>query len=235
MEFLKEYYRFIEIFIGGLDCSISDLTINLLYPSIVLIILSIFLRNPKYYPENVQNFSEMIYEGAYSFLFSQVGHKGEKYISCLMALMFYIILLNISNLFPWNYGATSQLVVDFSLAMIVFFLVVSMGFKTYGIHIWKHFIMDVPLFMKPILFLLELFSFLIRPLTLAIRLSVNVLVGHLILHIISSLSLGFSGDIILTLAFSIIFSIFEILVSFLQAYIFVMLACIYVAEMTHGH
>ncbi|WP_342261794.1 F0F1 ATP synthase subunit A [Alphaproteobacteria bacterium endosymbiont of Tiliacea citrago] len=234
MDFLKEYHRFVEIYFAGLDFSISNLTLNLLYPSFFIFIFYLFL-NVGYYPQGVQNFYEMIYENLYSFILGQVGKKAERCIPCLMSLAVFIVLLNLSNLFPWNYAATSQFMVNFSLAIIVFFMVFFMGFKHYGIHIWKHFVVDVPLFMQPFLFILELLSFSIRPLTLAVRLSVNVIVGHLILHILGKMSLGFSGDKLITLVFSIGFSIFEVLVSFLQAYIFIMLACIYIAEMSLGH
>lgn len=235
MHFFKHYHRFVKIFVGSLDFSITDLTLNLLFPSIVMLFLYFFLLHIEYYPATIQNFCEMIYEGAYSFIEEQVGPKAKGCEHVLMALMFFIILLNLSNLFPWSYGATSQFGVNISLAFIVFCVVFFFGIKKYGIHVWKHFVLDIPLAMKPFLFVLELFSFCIRPLTLAVRLSMNVLVGHLILQILSEMSLGVPGLKILTLAFSIGFCIFEMLVSFLQAYIFIILSCVYIAEMSDGH
>lgn len=234
MNFFKEYHRFVNIVIGGFDCSISDLALHLLFPSLLMIILYFFLHI-QYYPEGFQNFCELCYETLYSFILGQVGYKAEECVHWLMSLMVFIIFLNVSNLFPWSYGATSQFMVNFTLAIIVFLLVITMGFRRYGLNILKHFIMDVPTFMKPFLFVLEILSFLIRPLTLAARLCINVLVGHLILHTLSAMSFGFTGSKVISLVFCVGFSIMELFVSFLQAYIFVMLSCMYIAEISSGH
>lgn len=231
----KLHKKLVEITIAGFDCSISDLTINLMIPTLLVFILYAFFLNIEYYPNDFQNFCEMLYESCYDFLLSQVGKKAEWSVHYLMALMFFIISLNLSNLIPWNFGATSQFMVNFSLALIVFIFVFLMGFKHYGFNVLKHFVLDVPLFMKPFLFFLEIISFSLRPFILAARLTINVVVGHMILHLIGNIHLSFPGWRILPLVFSVAFSIFEILVSFLQAYIFIILACIYIAEMSNGH
>jgi len=189
-----------------------------------------------YYPRSLQNFVEMVYEACYNIFYEYLGKHGAKYIPFLFSLILFIFLLNVGSLIPGLFACTSQLSLTLTLSFMVFLLVIGIGFWEHGNGFWKMFIPpDLPFILKPFLFVLEMFSFLIRPFSLALRLAINMIAGHVMLHIIASFGAGILAIKLGAIAISAILSIFELVVAALQAYVFALLSCIYIADIMHGH
>ncbi len=235
--FLNKYHIIFPFFLGKFDFSISDFALTVLFvPLIVAFVMFIGSRKMSYYPRGLQNFVEIVYEACYNVFYGYLGQRGAKYIPFLFSLILFIFLLNVANLIPGLFACTSQLALTLSLSLMVFLLVVVIGFWEHGNKFWQTFIPpDLPFVLKPFLFILELFSFLIRPMSLALRLVINMVAGHVMLHIIGSFGAGIWSIKILAIAISSILSIFELVVAALQAYVFALLSCIYIADIMHGH
>lgn len=235
--FLVKHKVLFPIFFKGLDFSISDFALTVLgVPLGICCLMAFASRKIAYYPSFIQNIVEMIYEALYGIFISYLGQEGKKYIPFLFSLMIFIFILNISNLIPGLFASSSQLSLTLTLGLMVFFLIIAVGFYEYKLKFLSMFIpVGIPGVLKPVLFVLELFSFIIRPFSLALRLAINMIAGHVMLHQIASFSKGFSAISVLTIAISSILSIFEIVVAGLQAYVFAVLSCIYIADILHGH
>lgn len=234
--FLTKHKIIVPFIYKHLDFSISDFSLTVvLVPFFTLLIMYLGARKLAYYPRSLQNIVEMIYEGCYNIFYGYLGKHGQKYIPFLFSLIVFIFLLNVGNLIPGLFGCTSQLALTLTLAIMVFFVVVFIGFWEHGMKFWSMFIPpDLPLVLKPFLFTIEMFSFLIRPMSLALRLAINMIAGHVMLSIIASFGSGWSIKVI-AIAISSILSIFELIVAGLQAYVFALLSCIYIADMMNGH
>ena len=149
----------------------------------------------------------------------------------------FVAMCNILGMTPYSFTATSQIVVTLSLALIAFATITIFAIYRNGIvGFFKMFLPSgVPLFMSPLIFAIEFFSFLIRPITLSVRLFANMVAGHVLLKVIAGfiISLGLAG--IFPLLFAIIMTGFELFVAILQAYIFAVLVAAYLAEVTKAH
>lgn len=199
-------------------------------------------------PKGIQN----VAESAYMFVRDQIAvdvigpRDGVRFAPYLAALFFFIFFLNLLEIVPGiNFPVTSRMAVPAALALITYLLFNFLGIKKQGpIRYFKDtlFPPGVPAPIKPLLAIIELFSvFVIRPLTLAIRLLANMMAGHVLLTIFFLFSADFVAlDISLPLGIvtAIVAAgliIFELLVITIQAYIFTMLTAFYIAEAIHGH
>jgi F-type H+-transporting ATPase subunit a len=236
--FLSEHTKLIPIHIFGYDFSISDFALSIVgAPLLISVISYLIVRNLAYYPGKIQSFLEIAYETLHDAIAENLSSKGEKYINFLMSMMIFILFLNLANLIPGFFSCTSQFAVTFSLSGMVFILLLFVGIREYKFGIWRLFLPEgLPMFLKPLMFLLELLTFLIRPIALALRLTINVLAGHTMLNVISSFAnnTNIFGQLFITL-FSAVLCMFEIGVAVLQAYIFVVLSSIYISEILDSH
>lgn len=228
---------FLKAFGFNFDFSISDFSATILsLPLSVLFLMYIGSKSISYYPNALQNVVEMIYEGLYGIFYGYLKEKGAKYIPFLFSLMLFIFVLNLGNLLPGVFGCSSQLAVTLTLGLMVFFIVLIIGIYEYRSKFFHLFIpAGIPGILKPFLLLLEMFSFAIRPFSLALRLAINMIAGHVMLHVIGGFGKGVVGIKVLTIAISSVLSIFEIVVAGLQAYVFAVLSCIYIADILYGH
>jgi len=235
--FLVEHRVFLPIFFGKLDFSISDFSLSVVFlPMILFLVMFFAMRKAQYHPKSLQNFVELIYEKFYGIFYGYLHEAGKKYIPFLFSLMLFIFVLNLGNLIPGVFPTTSQPTLTFSLGIVVFVLMTIIGFVSHGLKFYHHFIPSgIPGVLKPILFVLEVFSYCIRPVSLALRLAINMLAGHVMLHVIASFSKDLTPYSAISIAISGVLSIFEIGVAALQAYVFAVLSCIYIADILKGH
>jgi F-type H+-transporting ATPase subunit a len=141
------------------------------------------------------------------------------------------------GLLPYAFTVTSQIIITFFLAIVIFFGVTIIGFIKNGVGFLKIFAPSgVPIFLFPIIVAIEIISFLSRPVSLSVRLFANMLAGHTMLKVFGGfvVSLGIVGGW-LPLSFSVALTALEILVAFLQAYVFAVLSCIYLNDALNMH
>jgi F-type H+-transporting ATPase subunit a len=195
-------------------------------------------------PGRLQSISEMSYEFVASMLHDAAGSQGMKFFPFVFSQFMFVLVANLLGLFPYFFTVTSHIIVTFALALLVIGTVVVYGFMKHGLGFLKLFVpQGVPGILIPLVVLIEVISFLSRPISLSVRLFANMLAGHITLKVFAgfvvSLSaagfLGVAGSI-LPLAMTVAITALEVLVAFLQAYVFAVLTCMYLNDALHpGH
>jgi F-type H+-transporting ATPase subunit a len=137
---------------------------------------------------------------------------------------------------PYSFTTTSHIAVTFAFAVIMFIIVNIIAFKKHGLKFFSFFLpTGTPLWLAPLMILIELFTYLARPISLSIRLAANIVAGHILLKVLAGfiIMMGFFGFI--PAVFVVIFTCFEIFVAILQAYIFTILICVYLNDAVNLH
>lgn len=232
---------FYPLYIGNLDFSITNTTITLVFAILlILFFLTISLYNATLIPGYWQSLIELIYKFIQSLIKEQIGSKGQPYFPLIFVVFLFILFLNLIGLVPYGFTVTAQIAVTFTLALSFFIGLTIIGFKAQGIKFLKIFVPSgIPLWLLPLLIVIEIMSYCLRPLSLSIRLFANMLAGHVLLHIIAGASLfALTKNILLALLpwlFITVFMVLEIGIAFLQAYVFSILLCIYLHDSLYGH
>ena len=204
--------------------------------------LTLAMRSRRLVPGRAQSMAEMSYEFVANMIHSSTGEDGMRFFPFVFSLFFFVLFCNFFGMVPGSFTVTSQIAVTFSLASLVMLTVIVTGFAKHGIGFLKLFVPAAPL---PLLFLLvpiEVVSFLTRPVSLSVRLFANMLAGHTMLAVFGGfvVLLGGAGGIlsvvsVAPMALIIAIMLLELLVAFLQAYVFAILTCIYLNEALHLH
>jgi len=194
----------------------------------------------KIVPGRLQSAAEMLYEFIAGMVRENVGDEGKKYFPFFFTLFMFVLFGNLVGLIPGAFTFTSHIIVTFTLALIIFLTITLIGFARHGTHFLSLFFPSgAPLATAPILIPIEVISYMSRPISLSVRLFANMTVGHIILKIFAGfvISLGAFFVIPGVVPFSVLVGIMalEFFVAALQAYIFTILACIYLHDAIHLH
>ncbi len=233
----------VPLHIGGYDVSFTNQS---LFMVVVVMAAAAFLTfamsGRRLVPSRVQSMAEMSYEFVAGMIDSSAGEEGLRFFPFVFTLFVFVLFCNFFGMVPWAFTVTSQIAVTFSLAALVILTVIVTGFAKHGIGFLKLFVPHAPL---PLLFLLvpiEVISFLTRPISLSVRLFANMLAGHTMLAVFAGfvVLLGGAGGVLSVLsvapmALIVAIMLLELLVAFLQAYVFAILTCIYLNEALHLH
>jgi F-type H+-transporting ATPase subunit a len=173
----------------------------------------------------------------------QVGHEGKKYFPFVFALFMFVLFGNLIGLLPYAFTYTSHIAVTLGLAATVFFVTTIVALALHGKKFFGYFFPEgAPLWLAPIIVPVELVSYLSRPISLSVRLFANMVAGHVLLKVFATFvvllgGLGMIGPVaaLLPLSVNVLLVGFEILVAFLQAYVFAILTCIYLHDAVHLH
>jgi F-type H+-transporting ATPase subunit a len=195
-------------------------------------------------PGRLQSVAELSYEFVANTVRSSAGNEGMKFFPFVFTLFMFVLFANIIGLIPFSFTVTSQLIVTVALALTVFLTVVIYGFWHNGLHFFNLFVpKGVPKLILPMIVFIEVLSFLSRPVSHSVRLFANMLAGHITLQVFAGFiimlaSAGVLGWLGATLPFImvVLLTALELLVAFLQAYVFAILTCIYLNDAIHpGH
>jgi F-type H+-transporting ATPase subunit a len=227
----------VPISLGGADVSFTN---SSLFMVITLGLVSAFMilgmRRSAIVPGRWQCAAELAYEFVAGLLRDTVGQEGRKYFPFVFTLFMFILCGNLLGMVPYSFTFTSHIIVTFALAFVIFIGVTVLGFAKHGMHFFSFFVPPgTPLPMYPLLIPIEVISYLSRPISLSVRLFANMLAGHTLLKVIAGFvaALGFFG--VLPLAFVVALTGLEILIAFLQAYVFTILTCLYINDALHLH
>ncbi|MGR3621921.1 F0F1 ATP synthase subunit A [Pseudophaeobacter sp.] len=185
-------------------------------------------------PSRAQSVAELTYGFIYKMVEDVAGKDGVKFFPYIMTLFMFILMANFLGLIPTSFTTTSHIAVTAVLAALVFFTVTIVGFVKNGVGFLGLFwVSSAPLALRPILAIIELISYFVRPVSHSIRLAGNVMAGHAVLKVFA----GFAGALGL-FSFLPIFAItavyaLEVLVAFIQAYVFTILTCVYLKDALH--
>lgn len=195
-------------------------------------------------PNRVQLVSEMLYEFVANMVSDSAGKAGMKFFPFVFSLFMFVLVANLFGMVPFFFTVTSHIIVTFALAMLVFVVVVIYGFWKNGFGFLKLFVPSgVPMYILPLVAVIEVISFLSRPISLSVRLFANILAGHITLKVfagfvVSMGGLGFLGWLgaLLPLTLTVGITALEFLVAVLQAYVFALLTSMYINDAIHpGH
>lgn len=227
----------IEI-LGGIDLSFTNAS---LYMVITVILASVFMkvafRRGELVPGRLQNTGEMLYEFVNNMLRDSIGPQGRQYFPFVFSLFLMILIGNLIGLVPGAFTFTSHIAVTGALALFVIGMVTFLGFAKHGVKFLQLFVPPgVPGPLLPLISVIELISYLSRPLSLSVRLFANMMAGHAVLKIFAffCVQMGVAFAIFPALMNTAIFA-FEVLVAFLQAYVFAILTCIYLRDVVELH
>jgi F-type H+-transporting ATPase subunit a len=225
--------------IAGIDLSFTNSALYMVLATFLIVSFMLFAtRKKSLIPSKFQVTAEIVYNFIYNMLYTSIGKEGVKFFPLIFSLFTFVLLCNLLGITPYSFTPTSQIIVTLMLALISFLAITIYAIYRNGIlGFIKMFLPSgVPLFMAPLIFAIELFSFLIRPITLSVRLFANMVAGHVLLKVIAGfiISLGFVFGT-MPFLFSVVMTGFETFVAVLQSYIFAVLVCAYLAETTRAH
>ncbi|TIR15083.1 MAG: F0F1 ATP synthase subunit A [Mesorhizobium sp.] len=237
-----QIHPIIPLHIGGYDVSFTN---SSLFMVVTIVLASAFLywstASRALIPGRLQSVSEMAYEFVGNMLRDAAGKQGMQFFPLVFSLFMFVLVANLIGLFPYFFTVTSHIIVTFTLAILVIGTVVVYGFAKHGLGFLKLFVPHgVPGLLLPLVVAIEVISFVSRPVSLSVRLFANMLAGHITLKVFSGfvVSLGALGAVgiagsILPLAMAVALTALELLVAFLQAYVFAVLTCMYLNDALH--
>jgi len=237
--------KLFPIEVGGMDFSFTNSSLFMVATVAVASIFLIMSTNGRgLVPGRWQSVAEMSYEFVASTLRSSAGTEGIKFFPLVFSLFMFVLVANLIGMFPYFFTITSHIIVTFALAMVVILTVIIYGLMRNGLGFFKLFVPSgVPAALLPLVTLIEIISFLSRPISLSVRLFANMLAGHITLKVFAGFvimlsSAGVAGYVgaVLPLAMTVALTALEFLVAFLQAYVFTVLTCMYLNDAIHpGH
>jgi F-type H+-transporting ATPase subunit a len=230
--------RLFELRIGGVDASFTN---SALFMLIAIVAITAFLllatRQRSLVPTRLQSMAELSYEFVANMIRDNVGTAGMQYFPFIFSLFMFILFCNLIGMIPFTFTVTSHIIVTFAMALVVFIGVTIIGFARHGLGYLKLFVpAGVPMALLPLLVVIEVLSYLIRPISLSVRLFANMTAGHTMLKVFGGfvVMLGVLGGWA-PLAFVVALTGLEFGIAVLQAYVFTILTCIYLNDAVHMH
>ena len=231
--------------IGGYEIAFTNSALFMLIALGVISLLTIGATSSRaVVPGRMQSVAEISYEFIATTLRSSAGTEGMKFFPLVFSLFMFVLTVNLIGLIPYAFTVTSHIIVTVALALLVFLTVIVYGFWSHGLHFFKLFVPSgIPIYILPLVTFIEVLSFLSRPVSHSVRLFANMLAGHITLKVFGGFvtmlgALGIVGWIgaVLPLGMTVALTALELLVAFLQAYVFAILTCIYINDAIHpGH
>jgi F-type H+-transporting ATPase subunit a len=229
--------RILEVDLGFVDASFTNSSLFMIVAiALVMLFLIASTREKALIPGRWQSMAEIAYEFVANMVRTNVGTEGRKYFPFIFSLFMFILFGNMLGIIPYTFTFTSHLAVTFGMAVVVFLGTTIIGFAKHGLHFFSFFLpQGTPWFIAPILVPIEILSYFTRPISLSLRLFANMTAGHTLLKVFAGFvaALGIAG--VVPLAAVVGLTGLEMLVAFLQAYVFAVLSCIYLNDALHMH
>ena len=230
-----EIRELIPLDLAGHDISFTNSALTMAI-AVALVIVVVGCGRRALVPGRWQALAEICYEFCANLLRDTVGNDGRKYFPFIFTLFMFILFGNMLGMVPYSFTFTSHIIVTFVMAIVVFAGVTVLGFVKHGVRFFGFFVPPgVSLVMWPLMIPIEIISYLSRPISLAVRLFANMTAGHTMLKVFAGFvpALGAAG--IFPLAFATALTGLELLIAFLQAYVFTVLTCLYISDALHLH
>ena len=232
--------------IGGRTIAFTNSSAYMLLAVAVICLVAVRgMKGGQLVPGRFQSMAELSYEFVATMIRSNAGQEGMKFFPLVYSIFMFILVTNVVSIIPYTFSVTSQIIVTATFALLVFFTVLIYGFYKNGLKFFKIFVpAGIPIYILPLVVSIEIISFLSRPLSHSVRLFANMLAGHITLKVFAGFvamlgtslgAIGWLGGMV-PLAMTIALTALELLVAFLQAYVFAILTCIYLNDALHpGH
>ncbi len=227
-----------EVKINGINLSFTNASLFMLISALLILLFLVFgTKEKKIIPSKIQLISEMLYNFVSKMINDTAGKKAKPYFPFIFSLFIFVLFCNMIGMLPYSFTVTSHIIVTLAFAIFIFISVTILGFMIHGFKYLKIFVPSgVPMLLLPIIMVIEVISYLSRPISLSVRLFANMMAGHTMLKVFGGfvISLGVVAGW-LPLTFSVALTGLEILVAFLQAYVFAILTCIYLNDALNLH
>ena len=192
-------------------------------------------REGRIVPGRGQSVAELAYGFVHKMVEDVAGKDGLKYFPYILTLFLFIVFANFLGLLPMSFTTTSHIAVTAVLALGVFLTVTVLGFVLHGAHFLELFwVSSAPLALRPILAIIEVISYFVRPVSHSIRLAGNMMAGHAVIKVFAGFAAIAAISPVSVLAITAMYGL-EILVCFIQAYVFTILTCVYLKDALHPH
>jgi F-type H+-transporting ATPase subunit a len=233
-----EIKRIVPLELFGWDVSFTNSSLFMVIAMAIIPLFYLVAMNRRaLVPGRLQSTAELSYEYVANMVRDIVGEGGMKYFPWIFTIFMFILVLNLLGLVPYSFTVTSHIIVTFAFAAMVWLVVTAIGFINHGPGFLKLFVPSgVPWWLLPIIVVIELISYLIRPISHSVRLFANMMAGHAMLKVFAGfvIGLGLLGGWA-PLVFLVGFTGLELVVAFLQAFIFTVLTCIYLNDAVNMH
>ena len=229
--------KILDVDLGFVDVSFTN---SALFMVLAVAVTSGFLilgmRERSVVPGRWQSLVELCYEFVANMVRDNVGSDGRKYFPFIFSLFMFFLMGNMLGLLPYSFTFTSHLAVTFGMAMVVFIGTTVIAFAKHGFKFFGFFLPHgTPIFVAPLLVPIEILSYFFRPISLALRLFANMTAGHTLLKVFGGfvVAMGVAGVVPLVAVVAV--TGIEVIIAFLQAFVFTILTCIYLNDALHMH
>jgi F-type H+-transporting ATPase subunit a len=237
-----EIYPLVPIDIGGIDASFTNSSLWMLISAAVVVLL-LLAAPSKLVPTRLQSVGEVAYEFISNMMRDILGESGRPFFPFVFTLFMFILAANMLGMVPYSFTVTSHIIVTFALAAVVFVGATIVGFVKNGPGYLRLFAPSgVPVLLLPLLVVIEVISYFTRPISLSVRLFANMMAGHTMLKVFAGfvVMFGLAGAAWMPLGlapFLLMIGLtgLEVLIAFLQAYVFAVLTCIYLNDALNMH
>jgi F-type H+-transporting ATPase subunit a len=232
--------------IGGYTIAFTNSSAYMLLTVAVISLLAVRgVKKQQLVPGRFQSAAELSYVFVANMIRSTAGEDGMRFFALVYSIFMFILVSNLIGIIPYTFTVTSHIIITAAFALLVFFTVLIYGFYRNGLKFFRMFVPPgIPFYILPLIVTIEVISFLSRPLSHSVRLFANMLAGHVALKVFAGFvvmlgaafgAIGWIGGLV-PLAMTIGLTALEILIGFLQAYVFAILTCIYLNDAIHpGH
>ena len=227
----------LPILVGTADLTFTNSALHMVI--VVALVWGVFrlaTNHAQLIPGRLQSLAEVLYEFVRGIIEDNVGREGHKYFPIIFTIFIYILVGNLIGMIPGTFTYTSHIIVTFTMAIVIVGGVTVIGFKRHGLHFLSLFApAGVPVYIYPLLIPIEVLSYLIRPISLSVRLAVNMTAGHIMLKSFAGFIVAMGVFGVLPLAVAVGLTGLEIVIAFLQAYVFTVLSCLYLNDAINLH
>ena len=237
-----QIHKIIPLSLGSWDISYTNsalwMTIGL---SVVCLFFYVSLKQEALVPGRLQASAELTFTFISDMVKTYIGREGLPFFPFIFTLFWFVLMGNLLGLIPYSFTYTSHIAVTFSLAIVGFIAANVAGFRKHGLGMFRLFLpKGIPVFLAPLMIIIEFISYIARPFSLSIRLFANMMAGHLILKLFASFSMMLAQSSlavlgVVPLLLNIGVTGLEFLVAVLQTYVFTLLTCLYINDAINLH
>lgn len=233
----------VDLEIGGMDVSFTQSSL-LMITGVILttLLMTLSMRSKSVVPNRWQNLSEMLYEFVAGMVHENLGKESRKYFPFVFSVFMIVLMGNLLGMIPYSFTYTSHIIVTGALALAVFFLATLVGIFRHGLHFFSLFVpKGLPFALLPLIVVIEIISYLSRPISLSVRLFANMVAGHTMLKVFAGFSVTLAATTLglavglLPLIINTALIGLELMIAFIQAYVFAILTCIYLKDAIELH
>jgi F-type H+-transporting ATPase subunit a len=221
-----------DISISGVNLSFTNAALFMSITALLVIIFFYFLlKKTQIVPNKMQMIAELSYDFVQGIAKDNLGDGGKKFFPFIYSIFMFFLFGNLIGLIPFSFAFTSHIAITVTIALLIFTVTTVYGFYKHGLSFFNLFVPSgIPIFLIPLMFVIEIISYIAKALSMGIRLFANVMSAHIIMEIITGfiIAMGIFG--IIPLAFTSVLFVLEFAVSCLQAYILTILACLFIQQ-----